>query len=135
MNRRSLMKAIAALGAVAAAGKAWATGASVPAAPALTMDDFNRLAAAGTAEKWAVIENLRFDLLAPPRFRDLEYVRVHRCKFTFPESGYDGSYLYIEGGHDIEINHCIFEMLSPNKWQFFRTAITRIPDTHIGKLP
>lgn len=135
MNRRSLMKALTALGAVAAAGKAWATGVSVPATPKLTMDDFHRLAAGGTAEKWAVVEGLRFDLLAPPRFRDLEFVRVHRCVFTFPESEHDGSFLYIEGGHDIEISCCSFQKLSPNKWQFFRTGAMRIPDAHIRDMP
>lgn len=108
MNRRLLMKALAALGAVAAVGKAWATKGSVPAAVGLTMDDFHRLAAGGTAEKWAVLENLQFDLDTAPVFRDLHYVHVNRCVFKFPQETWQGLHKLGVGCSNLNITNCRF---------------------------
>ena len=108
MNRRSWMKTFAALGALAAAGKAWATGVSVPATPKLTMDDFHRLAAGGTAEKWVVLENLQFDLDTAPVFRDVHFVHVNRCVFNFPQETWQGLHKLAVDCSNLRITNCRF---------------------------
>ena len=134
MTRQLLYKAFTALGELAAAGQDWSRGLPRLWQPRpLTMVDFNKLAAGGAPGAWVTVEGLRFECEAPPLFKRLEYVRVHRCVFTFPSETFDGFYLHFEKCNSVEVNSCSFQMWrSPNEWRPFQTKTEKIPDTHIG---
>lgn len=134
MTRQLLYKVFTALGELAAAGQDWSRGLprlwqSRP----LTMADFNKLAARGTPEQWAVVEGLRFECDEPPRFIGLAYVRIHHCVFTFPSETFEEFYLHVTDCNSVDINFCSFQMWrSGNEWRPFQAKTEKIPDTHIG---